>query len=78
MAEPDENSEAFDGVLPAWLQPRPNSWPARILLAVMISALIAANAVKTIVSPIWRMFFPHEPPPLVVRTPDSRGAIQLT
>ena len=40
MTEPGDNSEAFDGVLPAWLQPRPNSWPARILLAIMISALI--------------------------------------
>ena len=42
MTESGDDSEAHDGILPAWLQPRPNSWPARILLAIMISALIGA------------------------------------
>ena len=72
MAAPDENSGSFDGVLPAWLQPRPNSWLARILLVVMTSALLAADAVKILVNPFWRLYFPHDPPPLIVRTPESR------
>ena len=33
---------------------------------------IAADAVKTAVLPLWRLFFPHDAPPLVVRTPESR------
>ena len=58
--------------LAAWLTPQPDSWTARILYVVVISALLVANAVKIVVKPIWRRFCVPNPPPLIVRTPDSR------
>ena len=82
MAAPmDENGGAAAAKptvksLASWLKdrltPEPTSWAARILYAVAISALLAVNAVKIVVKPLFRLFCIPNPPPLIVRTPDTR------
>ena len=77
MAAPANPDHENDGLAPAmksrlrrWLQP--NAWPVKILEALVLLALLVANAIKIVVKPIWRNFFIYNAPPLVVRTPDSR------
>jgi len=79
MAYPASPDHENDGLVPAmksrlrrWLQP--DGWPAKILEALVVLALFVANAIKIVAKPIWRNFGIPNPPPLVVRTPDSRFA----
>ena len=66
MAEPATPATA--PTLASRLKP----WAIRIVFAIVLSALLVANAIKIVLKPFWRRFCVPNPPPLIMRTPDTR------